>query len=170
MTGGAWVIGEVTDRPGRSRGGQRTSLVLGVVLALGALSACSEDPQDGDYCTAFAAEQESLARLAEADAATTDLVTPALAFYQRLGEVAPDDLADEYDTMVVAYRSLAEAIEEAGVDPAAYERGTRPEGVTAEEARQLAAVASKLDAPRVREAATGIQDHADQVCEVDLRG
>lgn len=142
---------------------RRRTAVVALVL-LGGLTGCSGGDEK-DYCAAWAEERVALAELD----AGGDLVTPVLSSYERLREVAPEDLADEYSTLVIAYQALADAIDEAGVDPADYDVDRRPDGVTPAEARQLAAVASKLDAPRVRQAAAGIEDHADQVCGDDSR-
>ena len=145
---------------------RRTAAVAAVVL-LGALPGCSAGGDD--YCETWFEEQRKLAEL-DAGAPGTDLVTPVLASYERLDEVAHDELADEYVTLVKAYSALADAIEEAGVDPADYQVDQRPAGVTGAEARQLAAVASKLAAPRVRQAAAGVEDHANQVCDPEGEG
>ena len=40
---------------------------------------------------------------------------------------------------------------------------------TGNTARQLAATAAELGAPRITQATAGIEDHAAQVCDVDLR-
>jgi hypothetical protein len=93
-----------------------------------------------------------------------------LAAFERLRAAAPQQLSDEWDTVVFAYRALADAVKQAGIDPASYRPGKRPGGVTRAESRHLAALAAQLDAPRVIDAVTGIEDEARQVCSVDFRG
>ena len=64
-----------------------------------------------------------------------------------------------------AYRDLAEAVESSGVDPAEFRVGEVPEGLAPADRKALARVASKLGAPRVVEAANGIEGYSAQVCE-----
>jgi hypothetical protein len=136
---------------------------------LAALAACGQD--EPDYCTALKSEQRTLTTLADrADQRNGDVLTPTLAAFGRLRDAAPQQLSDEWDTVVFAYRALADAVKEAGVDPAAYRPGKRPAGVTRGEAKHLAGVAAELESPRVIDAVTGIEDQARQVCKVDFRG
>ena len=131
------------------------------------LTGCSS--QEEDYCEVLAEEKQTLTDLAEeAPAAETDVLTPTLASFERLRDAAPDELADEWDTVVFAYQALADAVAEAGVDPAGYRPGSRPPGLSKAEARALAAVASKLASTRVSEAGAGIEEHANEVCGVDF--
>jgi hypothetical protein len=116
-------------------------------------------------------EQKTLTALADrADKRSGDVLTPTLAAFQRLRAASPQQLSDEWDTVVFAYRALADAVKQAGIDPASYRPGRLPDGVTHAEGKHLAAVAAQLEAPRVLDAVTGIEDHARQVCSVDFRG
>jgi len=146
----------------------RTPSVAAVVLLVTtALAGCS-DTVDG-YCSTLADEQQTLTDLADRTAEPGfDVLTPSLAALERLRDEAPDDLRDEWDTVVRAWAALADAVADAGVDPGDYRPGQVPEGLGRAERRQLAAVASKLSSPRVVGAAAGIEDHALEVCEVDF--
>jgi hypothetical protein len=154
----------------RSRA-RRTIGVL-TLAALAAMTAgCSSDEKGSGYCDAVAQEKKTFTELAaKGSEPGTDLVNPALAAYERLRAEAPQSLSDEYDTVVFAYRALADAVKEDGVDPGDYRPGARPPGVTAAEAHELAGLAAELASPRVLDAVQGIEDHADQVCHVDLAG
>jgi hypothetical protein len=72
--------------------------------------------------------------------------------------------------VVFAYQDLVEAIHRAGVDPQGYRPGERPAGLSAQDSRQLAAVAAKLGSPHVTDAVTGIEQHAKEVCHVSFEG
>jgi hypothetical protein len=148
---------------------RRTAIAAALALAALPLAACGQDQPD--YCATLKTEQKTLTALANrADSRSGDVLTPTLAAFEHLRAAAPQQLSDEWDTVVFAYRALADAVKQAGIDPASYRPGKRPDGVTRAEARHLAALAAQLDAPRVIDAVTGIEDEARQVCSVDLRG
>ncbi len=156
----------LTPRRGRRIGRAVPGVVLGAVLVL---SGCADD--GGDYCAALADEKETLADLSgSAPEGGTDVLTPTLESFERLKAAAPDELKDEWETLVVAYQALADAVQEAGVDPEDYRAGKAPEGLSKQDAARLAAVASKLTSARVTAAAAGIEQHADEVCGVDFTG
>jgi hypothetical protein len=149
---------------------RRAAAVLVVAFLASGVAACS-DPQD-DYCETFLDSRQRLSDLAgqQAEAAQqgsegVDVVTPTLQSFEELRTLAPDELQDEWDTLVFAYRDLAEALESAGVDPADFQDGQPPEDLPPDVRRELARVAGKLDSPRVVEAANGVEGHAAQVCE-----
>jgi hypothetical protein len=148
---------------------RRLPRVVGVtVLGAALVGGCGED--DG-YCAALEEEQEVLVDLAgRPTEAGGDVLTPTLAAFERLRAEAPEVLADEYDTVVFAYRALAEAVEDAGLAPEDVRPGERPEGLRRAEARRLAAVAHTLATDRVRDAAAGIETHARDACGVELAG
>ncbi len=145
--------------------------LAGVGLLVGALvlTGCSEDPEE-EYCATLREERGVLRGLA-GDAAKpgTDVLSPTLESLRRLRDVAPEELSDEWATVVYAWENLVEAVKEAGVDPADFRPGETPEGVDDKTARRLGQTAAQLGAPRITQATAGIEDHADQVCDVDLR-
>lgn len=148
----------------------RRVTLLGVAVAGAlALSGCS-DPQ-ADYCEVLGEESTVLTDLAAQSATPgTDVLTPSLAAIERLRDAAPSELRDEWDTVLNAWSALAEAVADVGIRPEDYRPGEPPEGLGREEQRRLAEVASKLAAPRVVEAAGAVEDHALDVCDVDLGG
>jgi hypothetical protein len=154
----------VADRGTQRLGGA----LLAVTLVVG-LAACSDS--EGDYCEAFLDSRQELSDLTaqQAEAGKSgqgvDVLTPTLQSFEELRELSPDELRDEWDTLVFAYRDLADAVERTGTDPADFQVGESPEGVSPEARQELARVAGKLDAPRVVEAASGVEVHAAQVCE-----
>ena len=132
------------------------------------LAGCADEGEE--YCEALAEEQKTLTELADESADGGDVLGPTLESFERLREVAPDELRGEWDTLVAAYQALVDAVEQAGIDPAEYQPDKPPEGLSGAETRRLASVASKLATTRVTQAAAGIQDHATEVCEVDFTG
>jgi hypothetical protein len=142
---------------------------VGLVVAVLALGGCSEDDGE-DYCAALAEEQKTLTDLADTSGEGGDVLTPTLESFEKLQDAAPEELQDEWDTLVVAYQSLVDAVEQAGIDPEDYRPDRPPSGVSEEDAERLASVASKLASTRVGEAAAGIEQHAGEVCEVEFTG
>jgi hypothetical protein len=67
-----------------------------------------------------------------------------------------------------AWDAMVDAVRKAGVDPADYRPGRTPKGVSAADAERLGQVAAQLGSPRVVEASRGLEDHARQVCGVEL--
>jgi hypothetical protein len=140
-----------------------------VALASG-LAACGSEEED--YCETFLDSRQRLSDLAgeQAEAAQqgsggVDVVTPTLEAFEELRSLAPEELQDEWDTLVFAYRDLAGALESAGVDPADFQAGEPPDDLPPDVRRELARVAGKVSSPRVVEAANGVEGHAAQVCE-----
>ena len=151
---------------------RRTAAALPVLL-VGALllGGCSKD-DGGDYCKTLAEEKKTLTDLADKASAKggTDVLTPTLQSFERLKAVAPDELQDEWETLVVAYQALADAVKAAGIDPGDFNPDDPPPGLSKEDSDRLAALASKLSSPRVTDAAAGIEQYAKEVCHVDFTG
>ena len=149
---------------------RRVTLLGAAVAGALALTGCSSDPQ-AEYCEVLEEESTVLTDLAEQSATPgTDVLTPSLAAIERLRDAAPAELRDEWDTVLNAWSALAEAVADVGVQPEDYRPGEPPERLGRKDQRRLAEVASKLAAPRVVEAAGAVEDHALEVCDVDLGG
>jgi hypothetical protein len=146
----------------------RCGRALAAALLLGVtLSSCEADPDEA-YCEALREERRVLDELADEERGT-DTLSRTTESLQRLEDVAPSELADEYATVVNAWEALADAVDDAGVDPAQFRPDRTPEGIDPRTARRLRQTADTLASPRVVEATLGIEDHAQQVCDVDMR-
>jgi hypothetical protein len=141
-----------------------------LALLAGLLAGCGGgDGADSAYCSTLEDERKELTRLADqAGTPGTDVLTPTLQALGRLRQASPQELRDEWDTVYYAWDAMVDAIEEAGVDPADYRPGRTPDGVSADAARRLGEVAAQLGSGRVVEASKGLEDHAREVCEVEL--
>ena len=160
---GCRISGRRTTGPQNS---VRLALVTAVLMTMTVLSGCGGDPED-TYCSAVRDEKPTLDKLArESKGVKADVVTPTLEAFERLQKQAPPELADEYQTVVFAYQDLVAAIHRAGIDPRGYRPGERPQGLSGDDAHELAAVAAKLGSPRVTDAVAGIEQHAREVCHV----
>lgn len=154
-------------RPRRHRNA-RVAAVVVVLLAAWGLSACSSDP-DELYCEAVREERRQLDELADkAGDDDTDVIGGSLSSLRRLREAAPPELDDEYSTVVYAWEALAEAVDRAGIDPVEFDRKQTLRELDPPDARRIRETAGALGAARVVDATRGIEDHALQVCGVDL--
>lgn len=137
------------------------------MLVLVSLSGCAD--QTEKYCGTLEDRRATLTDLAKsADRPGSDFIGESLAVLEDFRRDAPDDVVDEWDTVVFAWQGLADAIEAAGVDPGDYRPGNRPPGVSDAEAKTTADAALELASPRVTDAGDGIEQHADDVCAVDF--
>ena len=142
----------------------RILVVLGCVLAtLAVTSGVSwwRESQAG-YCERVEAGREELGRFsAEAGPAG---ILQALPLLEDLAADAPDDIQDEWQTLLHALRALDRAFRDARVDPASY----APATVTGADRERIEAAAADLGSPQVRESSLGIEQHALDVCQTPI--
>ena len=137
------------------------------MLVLASVSGCAD--QTEKYCNTLEDQQQALTDLAKnADKPGSDLFGESLAVFEELRDEAPDDMVDEWDTFVFAWQGLADAFDEAGVDPGKYQPVNRPPGVSDAEAKAIEGASLELASSRVVDAGDGIEQHARDVCKVDL--
>lgn len=145
----------------------RRALLGTVLLVVAASTAACSDPGE-DYCEAVAAERDAFTGLAESP--DRDGVRQTLDALERLREEAPDELRDEYDTLVNAFAALDDALTETGLDLDDLSAEEPPEGVDRADYDRVAGTAADLVSARVRDAAGGVEQHAADVCGVDFAG
>lgn len=150
----------------RSAVGRATAAVVGATLATAVLTSCASETER--YCDTLTEKKQALAELAAAQEPGSTAFEDALDVLQDLRAEAPDDLADEWATLVNSYETLADALDAAGVEAADFDPANPPEGMTAEEVGRVRDAAAELASPRVVAAADGIEQHARDVCRTDL--
>lgn len=150
---------------------RRTVVVLAAVVAAATtLVACSGSDQD-DYCAALTDEKATLERLSQrADDPAGGALSESIDVFERLRDASPEDIRDEWTTYVIAWQGLESALERAGVDAGVFTEGERPEGVSEAELDAVRDAADKMRSQPVVDAAGGIEQHATDVCGVDLGG
>lgn len=139
-------------------------LLLAVVLVAGGLASCASRTEQ--YCGTLREDRHVLAKLASGTG--KGRLQRTLAVFQELRREAPEDLTDEWDTLVYAWQTLASSFRKAGVDPDTYRPDNRPADVTPREARNITDAANELRSARVLDAGRSIEQHAHDVCHVDL--
>ena len=149
----------------------RVGSVAALVLLLVAPAACSDEGSTDDYCAALSDEKATLERLSGQDGGSGgDAIEQSVQVFERLRDAAPADLRDEWTTYVNAWRGLTDALDAAGADASVFRDGKRPEGVDPEAYDAIQDAAGKLTSTPVREASAGIEQHAADVCDLDLGG
>jgi hypothetical protein len=137
--------------------------VLGALLLL--LPQACGDKEKG-YCAAMSADQKLFAEMQD-DPTGLGLLAHRSTLHD-LGDRAPDDLRDEWQTFLGALDAFAKTLDQAGVQPGAFVDGRPPADLSAAERTRIAHAASELAAPDVVEAADGIEQQAKDVCKLQL--
>ncbi len=142
-------------------------LLTGVLL-LGALTACSNSPEDvrADYCEVVEEQQFALTEALAQE--SPDALLGALPQFRELAESAPRDIDDDWTVFLGALEGLQEALDEAGVDASSYDASKPPDGVTDEQQAAIARAADELVRPEVSEAFEGVKQQAKDVCKTPL--
>lgn len=139
-------------------------VLAATVLLLGAVG-CGEDAGE-DYCQALEAEQERFGEMQQ-DSSGLGLLKqrPLL---DRLAGKAPDDLRDEWKTLLGALDAFEGALDDTGVDPGDFVDGEPPAGLSVEQRTRIAEAADELASTEVVAAANGIEQQARDVCKLQL--
>lgn len=141
-----------------------------MLLVAGGLTGCGHSTES--YCSSLKQDKAKLTRLA-ADSAKpgktgTDALGDTVGVLSGLRDDAPDDIADEWDTLVGALQGLSGAIKDSGADPSDFASGKQPAGVTVGQYKAVQQAAAELRTTRVQQAGASIEQHAQDVCKVDL--
>jgi hypothetical protein len=144
------------------------ALVLLAVLVGGffVLRETGEDDPFADYCAEVEERRDEIGA-AIAAGPTTGLIR-ALPSFQALEEKAPEDLRDEWAIVTSRIEELVEAFDQAGADPASYDREKPPADVSREDREQIEAAAVRLGSRETRAALAGVDQQARDVCKTPL--
>jgi hypothetical protein len=145
----------------------RIGLVATGLVLLALLTGCASETER--YCAELEDQKGTLADLAiRSGEPDSEVLAETLDVWRELRDEAPGDVADEWSTLVFALEGLVEAFEAAGTSPGEYDPASPPPGVSEADAKRLEDAAAKLASPRVASAGTDLQQHARDVCKVDL--
>jgi hypothetical protein len=145
----------------------RIGLVAPGLVLLALLTGCASETEQ--YCAELEDQKGTLADLAiRSGEPDSEVLAETLDVWRELRDEAPGDVADEWSTLVFALEGLVEAFEAAGTSPGEYDPASPPPGVSEADAKRLEDAAAKLASPRVASAGTDLQQHARDVCKVDL--
>jgi hypothetical protein len=142
----------------------RTRLAAAVLL-LPLLAGCGGDPKD-DYCDAVRSHQQELSDIV--GSGEPDALLQALGVLRDLQDRAPADITDEWQQIVGRVEALAEALDDAGADPATYDRDDPPPGMTEEQKARIDAAAAQLGSGTTLRALQDLDQQARDVCQTPL--
>jgi len=144
-------------------------LLVTLLLATG-LTACSSDTES--YCSALKDDQKQLKRLSarsdDPGAGGSKALEGTVSLLSDLGDKAPDDISGDWDTLVQALQGLVDAIKASGADVGDFQGNKKPAGVTGGQLKAVQQAAAELQATPVQQAGKSIEQHAQDVCKVDL--
>jgi hypothetical protein len=143
------------------------ALVLPVLLLglLAGLMVGCGSKQD-DYCGAVKDHQTELSDIV--GSGEPDALLDALDIFEDLKSKAPGDITDEWQQVVSSIQGLQKALEDAGVDPATYDRGHPPAGLSAEDRARIDAAAKALGSGTTLRAFQDLDQQARDVCKTPL--
>ena len=133
-------------------------------LLLLSLTGCASEQEA--YCEAVKDHQERLSEIMS-DAGPTALLE-ALDSFRELRAEAPSDISDEWQQVIRSIEALDRALADAGVDPADFDRGKPPEGVSKEEQETIARAADEIGSRETEVALAGVRQQALDVCKTQL--
>jgi len=136
------------------------------LLLLALLLGCSDDPF-ADYCEVVADNQTELTQIL--DEGGPDVLLRALPIFRELEDAAPSDIRDDWQIVVNGLAALESALDDAGVDPATYDREDLPEGVSEAERDRIDAAAAELTTDESVAAFAAVEQQARDVCKTPLR-
>lgn len=145
------------------------AVVLVVALVAGGLGVFLLNRGD-DYCATLRDSNAELAAVVgESAESATGSFADSLEVLERLAADAPDEIAGDWNTLVIALRGLRDAFVEAGIDLEQAEVRVEELAEASPEAQAaVTTAATELRSPAVVRATASIQDHAQQVCGVTL--
>lgn len=138
-------------------------LALGLLLPL--LVACGGSEQDA-YCEAVEERQQELSDIV--GSGEPDALLQALDVLEELQDDAPGDIADEWQQVVGRIEALRDALEDAGVDPATYDRENPPADLSDDDRSAIDAAAKELGSGTTLRALQDLDQHARDVCQTPL--
>jgi len=141
------------------------TVVVTTVLMSALVTGCADEKEK--YCDALKDHQEELGKIL--GGGDRDALLQALPIFRDLADEAPEDVRDEWRTVIDALEGLQEALEEAGVDPATYDRDDPPEGLEQDDKDAIDAAARALSSDATVTAFSGVDQQAKDVCGTPLQ-
>ena len=150
----------------RRHGVRRTLGALVVTLAITTLATGCK-AQEEKYCDAVKDHQQELGEVL--GDGQPDALFKALPIFHELEGRAPDDIRDEWTTVIDAVEGLQKALKDADVDPATYDRDHPPQGLGQADQEAIDAAARQLSSDATVTAFSGVDQQAKDVCGTPLQ-
>jgi hypothetical protein len=145
---------------------RQLAAVLGVAVLGATVAGCGEDDPFATYCEEVSSQQKAITEALAVEGPTA--LIEALPSFEALSDKAPNDITDEWLVLVRGIEGLVQALEDADVDPATYDRDKPPAGVTEEQQAAIDTAARRLTAPETVLALEAVQQQARDVCKTPL--
>jgi len=151
------------------------STVAVAALGLCLLTACGDDGGNkasggsGDYCADLKAAKKEVDALKGGDFSDLQKTTDAM---KKLAGEAPDEIKDDWTTLLDGFEKLVAALKKAGLsdaDMSTLQSGQVPDGVDTAALTSLMAEINSLDTPAFEKAGEDINKHAKDKCGIDLQ-
>ena len=139
---------------------------LALLLAAALLMTGCADQQE-KYCDAVGDHQAELGELL--GDGSPDALLEALPVFRDLADEAPDDIRDEWRTVIDAVEGLQQALDDAGVDASTYDRDHPPAGLDQADRDAIDAAARRLTSEQTVAAFNGVDQQAKDVCGTPLQ-
>ena len=143
---------------------RRTAVVTLSLTVTLALVGCGSD-QDA-YCDAVKDHQTELGEIV--GSGDPDALLTSLDVLEDLQDRAPADISDEWQQVVSRIQALRDALDDAGVDPATYDRDQPPAGLTQEQRAAIDGAAADLGSGITLRALQDLDQQARDVCKTPL--
>ena len=144
----------------------RRLVPLAVALCLVGLLTSGCKSATEKYCDEVKAQQKTLTDLAANP--DPDKIFAVLPPYEALAAKAPDDIKDEWATVIDRYQQLQSALSDAGVSAQEYAGNDWRKGLSEEQDNGVLRAAAGLVDPATRDALNGVQQQARDVCQTPL--
>jgi hypothetical protein len=140
---------------------------VAVLLLTATLLVAGCADQQEKYCDAVKSHQVELGQ-ATGDGGP-DALLKALPIFRDLAGDAPDDIRDDWRTVIGALEGLETALKDAGIDPSTYDRDHPPSGVSKTDQDKIDAAALQLASNQTVQAFNSVQQQARDVCGTPLQ-
>jgi hypothetical protein len=140
--------------------------VLVATVVTASLTAGCRSEQE-KYCDAVKSHQQELGEVL--GDGSPDALLKALPIFEKLADEAPEDLRDEWKTVIDAVAGLQRALEKADVDPSTYDRDDPPAGLSQDDKDAIDAAAAQLADPATVTALSSVDQQAKDVCGTPLQ-
>ena len=139
------------------------ALVMVVVLTM-AVTGCKD--QHDKYCDAVKDHQQKLGEVL--GDGSPDALLKALPIFRDVADDAPEDIQEDWKTVVDALEGLQDALTHAGVDPATYDRDHPPAGLSQADKDAIDQAAAGLGSEATNTAFNAVEQEAKDVCGTPL--
>ncbi|MFT4289266.1 hypothetical protein [Nocardioides sp.] len=137
-------------------------MAVAVGLTVTVLSGCSKDPYDA-YCGTVKEHQQELTRAVDEHGLLAGLGT-----FEEFQVKAPEDIREDWRTVVDALNGLRTALDDAGIDSGSYDPAHPPAGLGKAEQERITAAADRLASQPTKDALQAVEQQARDVCHTPL--